>query len=430
MKAVDLVFARLLKLMAVVAMVLGGAAFGDDGSGIYLMRTGDVSPESVPASMSPSTTAPSVSSYTPMWNGADPLGVATLRGENYLLTTKSVACQGLDEGEYRSINCPTPYKTGSVCIEKCVDGKLKVELVGTVSASSGTSYTHLVGHACKNPVPLPAHATAGRIVENSLSPYGIACGVTACESGWYVDTKNYGRCLQGAATTTTVSCDAGLFMVASGNQCACMPNYEWRDPNNHALGCVESTAVRLKQECLAAGGTTWNEDTSVCTCNDTNYEYDTEAKTCTETELYAQCQSLVSAGRAEWDDASKVCTCTETNYLFSNGRCIEDPEVVAARNAEVARVGKRKIEDAYSKLKRKQDGFKVSAWKNDEGKFNTARLASDSVAGVALGAVGGIVTNKQVTKHQVEDGFEALECIIQGQVVAQWNEEFNTGPKI
>jgi hypothetical protein len=400
----DLVFIRLLKLMAVVAMVLGGAAFADDGSGIYLVRTGDVSPESVPASMSPSTTAPSAS-------------------ECSLYQKESVAC-------------PANYSHAATCEKQCGgDLRWKVVVVTCepnyrlgrdgLTCTQIISYTHLVGRACQNPVPLPAHAPAGRIVENSLSPYGIACGVTACADGWHVDTRNHGQCLRGAGTQTTASCDAGLFMVASGNQCACMPNYEWRDPNNHALGCVESTVARLKQECAAAGETTWNEETSVCTCNDTNYEYNTDTKTCTETELYAQCQSLVSAGQAEWDDASKVCTCTQTNYLFSNGQCIEDPAIVAARNAENARVAKQKIENVHAKLKRKQDTFKVSAWKDADGQFNTARLASDSIAGAAVGAVGGLLINKHVKKNQVEDGFEALGCTVKGETVAQWGEEFS-----
>lgn len=421
------IFVRQMNLVGAMLMVLCAAEYTANALNADLMNY-EVSHGLLNSGVSSGDNdTSSTSSYTPMWNGADPLGVTTLRGGNYLLTTKSVACQGLDEGEYRPINCPTPYKTGSVCIEKCVGGKLKVELVGTVSASSGTSYTHLVGRACQNPVPLPPHATAGVIVENSHMSYGIACAVTRCDeaNGWTVDTRNYGRCVQGAGTSTTASCDAGLFMVASGNQCECMSNYEWRDPNNHALGCVESSVARLKQECAAAGETTWNEDTSVCTCNDTNYEYNTDTKTCTETELYAQCQSLVSAGKAEWDDASKVCTCTQTNYLFSDGQCIEDPAIVAARNAENARVAKQKIENVHAKLKRKQDTLKVSAWKDADGEFNTARLASDSIAGAAVGAVGGLLINKHVKKNQVEDGFEALGCTVRGETVAQWGEEFS-----
>ena len=77
------------------------------------------------------------------------------------------------------------------------------------------------------------------------------------------------------------------------------------------------------------------------------------------------------------------------------------------------------------KLKRKQDTLKVSAWKDADGQFNTARLASDSIAGAAVGAVGGLLINKHVKKNQVEDGFEALGCTVRGETVAQWGEEFS-----
>ena len=72
-------------------------------------------------------------------------------------------------------------------------------------------------------------------------------------------------------------------------------------------------------------------------------------------------------------------------------------------------------------------GFDVSVWKNAQGEFNTARLASDSIAGVVLGTVGGVVTSSVMKKHQVEDGFEDLKCTIGGQPVAGWGDEFNVG---
>lgn len=68
-----------------------------------------------------------------------------------------------------------------------------------------------------------------------------------------------------------------------------------------------------------------------------------------------------------------------------------------------------------------------SVWKDAQGEFNTARLASDSIAGVVLGTVGGVVTSSVMKKHQVEDGFEDLKCTIGGQTVAGWGDEFNVG---
>ena len=68
-----------------------------------------------------------------------------------------------------------------------------------------------------------------------------------------------------------------------------------------------------------------------------------------------------------------------------------------------------------------------SVWKNAEGKFNTARLASDSVAGVVLGTAGGLITSSVMKKKQAEQGFEDLKCVIGGQSVAGWGDEFNVG---
>lgn len=72
---------------------------------------------------------------------------------------------------------------------------------------------------------------------------------------------------------------------------------------------------------------------------------------------------------------------------------------------------------------------KSSVWKNDEGKFNTARLASDSIAGVVLGTAGGIITSQVVKKNQIKNGFEDLKCTIGGQVVATYGDEFVVGMK-
>ena len=89
---------------------------------------------------------------------------------------------------------------------------------------------------------------------------------------------------------------------------------------------------------------------------------------------------------------------------------------------------RNKIKDLYAKLM----GFSfISAernvWKDAEGKFNTSRLISDSVAGVVLGTAGGLITSSVVKKNQLEDGFEDIKCTIGGQSVATWGDEFYVG---
>lgn len=87
------------------------------------------------------------------------------------------------------------------------------------------------------------------------------------------------------------------------------------------------------------------------------------------------------------------------------------------------------VNNAYSQLTAIHNKFRdnVSVWKDAEGNFNTARLASDTVAGVVLGTAGGLITSHVVKKNQVENGFEDIKCTIGGQNVAQWGDEFRVG---
>lgn len=85
------------------------------------------------------------------------------------------------------------------------------------------------------------------------------------------------------------------------------------------------------------------------------------------------------------------------------------------------------IESSVDALRGLTSVLGVSKWKNAQGKFNTARLASDMTAGVVLGTAGALITSHLVKKHQVEDGFEDLQCTIGGQTVANWGDEFSVG---
>lgn len=87
------------------------------------------------------------------------------------------------------------------------------------------------------------------------------------------------------------------------------------------------------------------------------------------------------------------------------------------------------IQGLYTKLSEYHDKFrsKVSVWKNADGNFNTARLASDSIAGVVLGTAGGLITSNIVKKNQIENGFEDIKCTIGGQNVAAWGDQFRIG---
>lgn len=85
------------------------------------------------------------------------------------------------------------------------------------------------------------------------------------------------------------------------------------------------------------------------------------------------------------------------------------------------------IDLQYSKLDNLRREFGLSVWRDENGNFNTARLVSDSIAGVVLGTVGGIVTSKLVKKNQLKKGFEDIGCYVGGQSVAGYGDEFYVG---
>jgi len=73
--------------------------------------------------------------------------------------------------------------------------------------------------------------------------------------------------------------------------------------------------------------------------------------------------------------------------------------------------------------------WKSSVWTDADGGFNTARLVSDSVAVVALGTVGGVITSKIIKKNQLKNGLQDLKCTIGGQDVASMGDEFTVEVK-
>lgn len=81
----------------------------------------------------------------------------------------------------------------------------------------------------------------------------------------------------------------------------------------------------------------------------------------------------------------------------------------------------------YSNLSKLRDTLKVSEWRDEQGKFNTARLLSDSIAGVVLGTAGGLITSHLVKKNQLKKGFEDLNCSVGGQKVAGYGDDFRIG---
>lgn len=139
--------------------------------------------------------------------------------------------------------------------------------------------------------------------------------------------------------------------------------------------------------------------------------------------------------------AKKLCTsgrtlmASEVEQLLKEvyGLLIVAGDIVPEVNVTNTNVGintlqvESSIDLYYSNLLRLRDGLGLSEWRDENGDFNTARLVSDSVAGVVLGTVGGIVTSKLVKKNQLKKGFEDLSCTVGGQRVADYGDDFTVG---
>ena len=277
-------------------------------------------------------------------------------------------------------------------------------------------------------------------------------------------------------------------LIDGENKCECInSDYE---PDG-VYGCKKTDAAiaeekrqqqntinqQSKKECESSGGT-WAA--SKCTCdqtknlrlennkcvclNNTDYTYNAENKRCDLTNLAEkkmQCESEVSKeSGAYW--YNNDCMCQTQDYVWIDGMCKLNPKIDECRhingaqwlnnecvcndkNMEIneARTecvlttdallsinqsqAKEKISSAISELDEISSGLKLTVWRNEEGKFNTSRLLSDSIAGVVLGTAGGLITSNVVKKNQIENGFEDIQCSVGGQVVAGWGDEFRVG---
>ena len=114
-------------------------------------------------------------------------------------------------------------------------------------------------------------------------------------------------------------------------------------------------------------------------------------------------------------------------YYICKGECEKGrEEAIVARNTRITK-SRATIESASKGLNEVLATLKVTVWKDAQGNFNTARLASDSIAGVVLGTAGGLITSHVVKKNQVKTGFEDIQCTVGGQKVADWGDEFTVG---
>ena len=233
------------------------------------------------------------------------------------------------------------------------------------------------------------------------------------------------------ASVTKVSCTQryGCYNLPADKQKACV-----------ACCSVSTSVANWNQntqicECVNKSQT-FNPDTKVCSGGDTVSAAVVIASTSTEPEKYDCDINKLLELRAKHSTNSEIVSLID-ELIEKCEEGIKENEysslyaeiTVSITNIQNAGLSSSRtnILNAISKLDKLSSGFKTSAWKDEEGKFNTSRLLSDSVAGVVLGTAGGLITSSVVKKNQVENGFEDIQCTVGGQVVAGWGDQFQVG---
>ncbi len=258
--------------------------------------------------------------------------------------------------------------------------------------------------------------------------------------------------------------------------------------NNGNCECVDKAMTWNGKKCVKKSGTTceevykgneeaiaccnnsdssWNSDLKKCECTDENKVWDSKLKkcvanatpvtTCTPSDCYLSINQTVRCNNGNYwksnerinickeqlttlntcsDLQSKITSCQDVNCINNIIGRIDAyneliqkvcgganvPTPVPADNTAQINVAKSTISSFFSSAE-----SSASVWKDKDGNFNTARLASDLTAGVVLGTVGGVVSGVVIKKKQVEKGFDALHCTVGGQTVADWGDIFNVG---
>ena len=271
-----------------------------------------------------------------------------------------------------------------------------------------------------------------------------ACFMVDCADGWEYDSANK-VCKEKSTPTPTPTpkktcrqertekrmsdkaiacCDTGSLADWNGTDCVCRDKTTEFKIVNGVGKCVPKQTnpivgpgdnhtpepkkcddpVNMDANCDCKPQYTYNYN-GRCKCNDDNARLVDGACNCKHID------------GAEFKNGE--CVCKNKDKEISGGKCVWNAAHLAKLKAE--------IDSKYSKVKELTDSFKKNVWRDAEGNFNTARLASDSIAGVVLGTVGGVVTAHVVKKAQLKQGFEDIQCHIGGQSVAGYGDGFVVG---
>ena len=300
------------------------------------------------------------------------------------------------------VNCEKGYKAqgplgeiagiGTVYLVCVKEIDVPADLVGAPAKKTTTS------------TPTPAKKTSG---------VGAGGGNRSGGGGSSSNTDSQNCVNSGGTWKNRVCSCSGAYLKQSGDKksCECTDGYI-RDAQK---ACVPTDETN----CKGLGESVAKWENNQCICLDMTKIYSSDTKNCVPNLKVAECGQIAGA---QWTNGE--CKCIKPGYELKDGKeCIKGAALVSSEQKE----SRTKITSVYKKLNAMSGDFKVSVWKNADGNFNTARLASDSIAAVVLGTTGALVTSNIVKKNQVSGGFEDISCQVGGQTVAGWGDQFNVG---
>ena len=211
------------------------------------------------------------------------------------------------------------------------------------------------------------------------------------------------------ATTDTCSCKTGeKFELYDTNHGRCI--------NQATPSCRDSRKTNIGKACCDITYANYDAEKDTCSCKaGEKFElYDTNHGRCVEdntVHVIYQCpMDMFSDWRTLYKDCEDVIAALDELELYcvSSARTEEGYTTRYTKLQQLRRACEQKANDrkhritestgiisnASKRLDELMANLKVTVWKNAEGNFNTARLASDSIAGVVLGTAGGIITSK------------------------------------
>ncbi len=295
----------------------------------------------------------------------------------------------------------------TTCTEAIVECNSDYKLASPISGWTASKGQPLYRNCVKQSSGTTASAQLA-VVHTTTTVVQPVASSNSSTSGKQKDCENSG----GTWSKKKCSCsgDAHLIQSADKKKCECTAGYI-RDAQN---ACVPTDETNCKG--LGASFARW--ENNQCVCVDTKQIYSSVTKNCITNPEVTKCDKVAGA---QWTNGE--CKCVKPGYELKDGKCVKGAALVSSEQKE----SRTKITSVYNKLNAMSDDFKVSVWKNADGNFNTARLASDSIAAVVLGTTGALVTSNIVKKNQVSGGFEDISCQVGGQTVAGWGDEFNVG---